>query len=349
MRKVLLINNGYPSKAQPNYVTYIKSIEMCLNDAGFHVDLLVLDSNFNSSSGKYLQFFRYYLKAIFFRYYRNYEYVYINNYPYSFLPLIPNFRKMRGVIVHWHGDDIFPGSFFSKFLNWVSYKFLRNDVIHMAPSHYFAGQVAKRLGIDEASVIVSPSGGVDTDRFVKKDSCGLKEGIIRIGFASGLLRSKGIELVIKLLGEAEHIEAKVHRKIEFHYIDYGKERQLFGRHLENMKGTVKHQPYPIEEMVNFYNQIDILLFPSLRKAESLGLVAIEAMACNVPVIATDNFAFIETVIEGISGERFEMNDFDSFKKALIKCITNFEDYSPREYVIKNYGKKSVSEEYSTRL
>src|SRR5882672_1285409 len=138
MRKILLLNNGYPSETNPNYVTYIQTIRECLQHAGFHVDLLVLDSNFKSIIGKYVQFFRYYKKVLLFSRYSDYDFVYINNYPYSFLPLVPNFRKINKVIIHWHGDDIFPSTFFSRLLNAISYKFIKADFIHIAPSNYFA-------------------------------------------------------------------------------------------------------------------------------------------------------------------------------------------------------------------
>jgi len=43
---------------------------------------------------------------------------------------------------------------------------------------------------------------------------------------------------------------------------------------------------PHSELVNIFNAIDILCFPSLRKSESLGLVGLEAMACETIVVST---------------------------------------------------------------
>jgi L-malate glycosyltransferase len=347
MRKILLLNNGYPSATHPNYVTYIKSIKDCLTDAGFEVELLVLDSNFTTTAGKYFQFLKYYLKLLFKRY-GKYEYVYINNYPYSFLPITVHFQRMKNVVIHWHGDDIFPGSAFARILNSFSYWFIKKRFLHIAPSHYFAREAAKILNVDPKKIFVSPSGGVDTQLFALEKERPVSTDTIRLGFASGLLQTKGIDFVIQLLHHL-HQEKKSNYRIEFHFIYYGKEKELYTEKLMAMPDTVKHQPFPLHEMVNFYKNINILLFPSIRKAESLGLVSLEAMSCNVPVIATDAFAFQDTVIAGVTGERFVLNDFDSFCKAVDRCIHNLDHYTPRDFVVKNFSKEAVVRGYQDFL
>ena len=39
-----------------------------------------------------------------------------------------------------------------------------------------------------------------------------------------------------------------------------------------------------DELVNYYNALDLFIFPTKRKSESLGLVGLEAMACKTFVI-----------------------------------------------------------------
>ena len=348
MKKILLLNNGYPSAKRPNYVAYIQSMKECLEEAGFHVDLLVMSSDFDSSAGKYFNFLKYYLRALVFHKYRVYDYIYINNFPYSFIPLIIHFRKMKRMVIHWHGDDIFPGSSFSKYLNKLSYRFIRPDTIHIAPSSYFALQTERRLSLPAGTVHVSPSGGVDIHAF-KQTEEHQNPSILRLGFASGLIRSKGMELIILLLEKAHEIENLSKRKIEFHYIEYGAEKLKYTDLLSKHSFVRKHSPYPVNRMSEFYNQIDILLFPSIREAESLGLVAIEAMACNIPVIASDAFGFKETVIEGVSGERFKTNDIHSFYDALIRCIRKLNTYTSRNFIIHHYSRTITAERYKQIL
>ena len=56
-------------------------------------------------------------------------------------------------------------------------------------------------------------------------------------------------------------------------------------------------------MPQFYNSCDILLFPTHH--ESLGLVGLEAMACNKPVVGSNCTALPEYIIPGKTGELFE--------------------------------------------
>ena len=341
MTKILLMSNGYPSKSHPNYLSFVKNINDCLIEAGCEVDLLVMDTKFDNAFQNYLQYINYYIKALFFNRYKQYDYIYINMYPWCFLPLIPHFHNMKHVVIHWHGDDILPPTLLVSILNWVSYKFLRNTFIHFSPSKYFANQVAEKLKINIEKIIVSPSGGIDMEIFKEKIGKVKTANLIRLGFASALLKLKGADLILKLLENIKSIEEKIHCKIEIHFIEYGKEKQKYSELLSQFQNTVKHSPYPVFRMAEFYHQIDILLFPSL--SESLGLAALEAMSCNIPVVATDACAFQETVMNGISGERFKINDFNDFQKAIINCIQNIDKYSPRNFIEERYSKKSVVE------
>lgn len=345
MKRILLINNGYPSKTHPNYVTYIAGIEDCLKDAGLSVDLLVLNSNFRSKFMKYVRFFNYYVRLFFFFRYKSYDYVYINNFPYSFLPLIVHFPFMKNIIIHWHGDDINAGTKKSGWLNRLSYVFVRRDVIHVAPSKFFASEASTRLGVPLEEILVSPAGGVDTEVFLRRDEKRRRPGVIRLGFASALIPTKGIELVIDLLKQAPAIATETGSAIEFHFIDYGALKARYTPQLERLPGVVKHSPYPISDMVNFYNEIDILLFPTQR--ESLGLVALEAMACEAPVVCPDDFAFREMVVEGVSGERFIPGDAAAFRRAVTHCILNIHRYDPRTLAVEHYSKQHVTKDYAT--
>lgn len=343
MKTILLLNNGYPSKTNPNYVAYIESIRQCLADAGFRVDLLVMNSNFSSKAGKYFQFLLYYLRILLFKSYKKYDYVYINNYPHSILPLIPRLGGIRQVVIHWHGDDILPSSGVSRFLNTLSYRYIRSNFIHFAPSAYFAKCVSDRLHIPIEQVHISPSGGVNTELFYPQPKHTHTSTRIRLGFASGLLQSKGIELVMQLLDEAAIRTANGTHEFELHYIAYGKEKDKYLPLLSRHSNTIRHAPMHGHQMPEFYNQLDLLLFPSL--GDSLGLVALEAMACDVPVLASDSFAFPETVISGISGERFSTNDYASFLSALTTLIDQRNIYHPREFILKNFSQKTVAENY----
>ena len=61
-----------------------------------------------------------------------------------------------------------------------------------------------------------------------------------------------------------------------------------------LSGTI-----PRSKMPQFWNSVDIAVVPSL--SESFGLVALEALACGVPVIATAVGGLKEVVVDGECG------------------------------------------------
>ncbi|MGQ1891998.1 glycosyltransferase family 4 protein [Thermophagus sp. OGC60D27] len=341
--KVLLINNGYPSTINPQYSTYIKSIEQCLHDANMMVELLVLETNFKGKVFKFFYYVRFLGELMMFKY-RKYDVIYINNYPYCFFPLMLRIRKFKNVIIHWHGTDIIPPNWRKNFLNKISYKFLPQKHIAIVPSNFFVEKVREKLGIQRfKNIFISPSGGVDTKKFskLKNEKC----NIITLGFGSSLTSEKGADLILLLARRIKNLERICNKKIYLKVIAYGAEKKRFVNQLKVLKNVVIEFPIPKEQMVNFYWSIDLFLFPTKRKAESLGLVGLEAMACGKPVVGTNAFALKEYIIPGVTGELFELDNYQDFEKAIIRAIKNLGNYKPRELVVKKYSKDAVVQQY----
>ncbi|WP_201338597.1 MULTISPECIES: glycosyltransferase family 4 protein [unclassified Nitratiruptor] len=311
-------------------------------ESGFNVSLLVLDTSFKNHKEKYLKYINYYYNLLFFNY-SNYDHIYIHNYPYSFLPLINKFKEMKKITIHWHGTDIFSPTKKGLVLNHISYKFIPKTCQHIVPSNYFADKVSEKLGIKRDRIFVSPSGGVDTNIFKPKKKKREEKEII-LGFASSMRTDKGIDLVLKLVQDSKMIQKKLDKKIKFICIKYGLEKELYSKELSKYNNVEIISPLPKDKMINFYHQIDLLLLPT-KMPESLALVGLEAMSCNIPVIGTDDFALKEYIINDVSGERFEKDNFESFKNAVIKAIQNIKKYSPRKIVLSNYSKKYVINQY----
>ena len=341
MKKILLINNGYPSSKNPQYSTYISSIYGCMKDAGLNVELLVLDTNFSSKKEKIKKYYNYY-KRLFEHDYTSYCAVYIHNYPHSFLPLLFKLSSMKQLAIHWHGTDISPASLLGKILNRLSYFVIPKNTIHLAPSNYFADMVSKRLKIKRENIIISPSGGVDISAFPLSEK--LENDTVTLGFASSMRTDKGIDFVLKLMQQSEALVATTGRKVKLLCIGYGAEKEYYTQMFSKIRGVEIIDPLSKDKMASFYQKIDLLLL-STRMRESLALVGLEAMSCGVPVIATNDFALKEYVIEGVSGEKFEKGDYDSFFDAVVMAISNLDHYHPREIVIKQYSQEYITHQY----
>src|SRR5690606_16649179 len=60
-----------------------------------------------------------------------------------------------------------------------------------------------------------------------------------------------------------------------------------------------------DDLVAAYRAADAFIFPSTT--ETFGLVALEAMACRVPVIAARSGGVVDTVVDGYNGLFFDPN------------------------------------------
>ncbi len=176
-------------------------------------------------------------------------------------PIITNFDKMAFWLTK-NADAIICGSFHAR-EEILKYMDIPEEKVH--PIHY----------------------GVDLDKFfpLKRKS----DGKIRIGHLSGLGTHKNVPLLIdafKILREEyENIELRI-----------GGAGGIFHKLKEMAKGipNIYFEGYvPWEQLNEFYNSLDIFVFPSLY--EGFGIPPIEAQACGVPVLASNIASMPESV------------------------------------------------------
>src|SRR4029077_7168801 len=74
------------------------------------------------------------------------------------------------------------------------------------------------------------------------------------------------------------------------------------------------------EMPEFWNSVDIAVVPSL--GEAFGLVALEALACGVPVIAAAAGGLREIVVDGQCGLLVPPGDAAALARALYSLLTD---------------------------
>ena len=75
-----------------------------------------------------------------------------------------------------------------------------------------------------------------------------------------------------------------------------------------------------EELINIFNSLDIFVFPTYTKSESLGLVGLEAMACEVLVITSNKYGPTSYLIDNKNGFFFEQKNSDDLAKIIIKAL-----------------------------
>ena len=84
-----------------------------------------------------------------------------------------------------------------------------------------------------------------------------------------------------------------------------------------------HGTIPLPELVRLYQQADLLVLPSIWN-ESYGMPVAEAMACGVPVLASNCGGVPELLEEGISGALAARGDVDALLGELRRLLSDAE-------------------------
>lgn len=96
-----------------------------------------------------------------------------------------------------------------------------------------------------------------------------------------------------------------------------------------------------QERINLFQRARLLLFPVIW-SEPFGLVMIEAMACGTPIIAFNNGAVPEVVIDGETG--FIVSSVEEMCDA-VKLIDKIEVQNCRDHVVRNFSNEKMVEQY----
>ncbi len=180
-------------------------------------------------------------------------------------------------------------------LRFFTRKALSAATVVTAVSQFTAKLVKKELGYrGNVQVIYN---GVDTNTYFTKQK---KETVlIKVLFSGNLTRRKGVDL-LPLIAD------KLDANIEILYTTGLRTKKKLPAHpnLKNI-GAV-----PYSYMPKVYQDADILLSPTVR--EGFGLVIAEAMACGLPVVATDCSSLPELISEGKGGYLCELGNVDEF-------------------------------------
>lgn len=164
----------------------------------------------------------------------------------------------------------------------------------------------KCTNVDEDKVFVV-AGGLDPEFFypTKKN----RHDKIRIGYKGGLDGRKNAQLLVNVFRRM----AKERDDIELHVAGAGNNLEKF----RSMKiPNAKFYGYiPIEKENEFLNSLDVYVYPTL--GEGLGLGPLEAMACGVPVLASDTTSMPEIV--GGAGIITEPT-IEDFKRELTRLV-----------------------------
>ena len=219
------------------------------------------------------------------------------------------------------GSDVYEYPFRSKRNMKTMIKNLDNADVITSTSNVMAMKVREFYEVDK-EIYVTPF-GVDINRFhpieVEKD------GVFEFGIVKKIEPIYGIDILIK-----------AYKKFCDIYPDAKTRLCIYGRGsaLDEYKNLA--DSLGLSEKIHFKGFIQNELVPEAlshmdvavysSSSESFGVAIVEAMACGIPVIASNASGFTEVMDDGKTGFLFPIKDID----ALVKCMVKMYEMTPEE-------------------
>jgi glycosyltransferase involved in cell wall biosynthesis len=144
---------------------------------------------------------------------------------------------------------------------------------------------------------------VDTNHFRPRPEKRNSQKEIRIFFSGNLTRRKGAHWLPEI---ARHLN----KKIKIYYTQGLRTRNTLPD-MPNLKSIGSIQ---FKDMPSHYLQMDLLLMPTVR--EGLSLSVMEAMACEIPIVASDCSSLPEQIDDGKGGFLCPVGDVKTFAEKI---------------------------------
>lgn len=346
--RIFLISNMYPTKEDPSYGIFVRNVVVALKNLGVDFSsIIVIKGKTKGYLKKAYRYLIYYLKIAKHYLKGDYDIIYIHflshNSPVLYV-VKRLFNKREKWIVNVHGSDIVDSN--GRWIDKYNEKVLEYTDLIVVPSIYFKRMMLNQYpSLKEEKYYISPSGGVDPKLFypLPKKPTTTKAPIF--GFVSRIDKGKGWDIFLEALYILQQ------KEINFEAIIIGsgaQESELIKKIIdlelsENVRylGVIEQK-----KLVYEYQAFDLFVFPTTRKAESLGLVGLEAMSCGVPVIGS-RIAGLETyLIDNENGFFFTPGDANDLANKILNYLSftveERNDMQKSAYeTAKNYHKEKV--------
>ena len=325
-KKILLVSNMYPSEKYKHYGTFVKNTEELLKDNGFEVDRVVITKHLDKIT-KLFSYIDLYIGTILKSIFNNYDYIYVHFISHSSLGAVISKKlcKDTKLILNAHGNDVLADMDFEMKNEERSRKYIKHADAVIVPSKYFKDVIVSKYDYDKDKIYVYPSGGVNTSRFVNIDQKDAKKAVnlsdkySYIGYVSRIEKNKGYDVFLKAIKEL--VDQDKIKNLKFLVVGGGLEEDKFNELVKKLKlkdYLEIRNMVSQEELINIYNSLDIFVFPTYRKSESLGLVGLEAMSCETLVIASKNYGPTDYVVDNKNGKFFKPQDYKDLAAKILE-------------------------------
>ena len=327
-KRILLVANMYPSKKAKYYGSFVKNVYNLLNKNDYIMDKETITKH-NNKIVKVFSYIKLHLFTIIKGTFNYYDYIYVHFISHSSLGavIVKKIKPNIKLVLNPHGNDVVKDyEFEEKNIN-RSRKYIKYADKVVVPSKYFKEIMIKEYDLKEDKIFVYPSGGVNTKLFISKDKkeakqeIGLDKNTNYIGYISRIEKNKGYDTYIEAINEL--VSKNKISNTKFIIVGRGDEKTKLNKlikeyNLEDL--IIKRDMVSQKELVNIYNSLDLFVLPTYRKSESLSLVGLEAMSCEIPVLAAENYGPTDYVINNKNGFFFKPQDSKMLAKKILDIL-----------------------------
>jgi glycosyltransferase involved in cell wall biosynthesis len=311
----------YPSKKDVYYGVFVKNfVERLSSDTRFKVSKVVLAGKANSKIYKTWKYLNFYIKILVKMVLGNFDLIYVHQITHATPAIwISQLIKINKLCFNIHGDDLLTQSKLSeKLLNMAESLLIGAEMI-VVPSVYFRNVLISQISsIDTDKIFVSPSCGVDLDKFNGDRKNKKKRKIFTVGYVSRIDKGKGWKTFLSAVNSLQNEQQAIQAIIAGGGDESNQLLEMIAQY--GLSSCVEYKGGIAQtELPDIYAQIDVFVFPTERKQESLGLVGLEAMACGIPVIGSKIGGLNDYLVDGVNGFFFETGNCSE----LINCIKTY--------------------------
>ncbi len=257
--------------------------------------------------------------------------------------------KLDDILLSVWGSDVYDFPNQSKIKKKILEKNVNYAKYLASTSNVMAEELKRQVNISDKKIYITPF-GVDVEKFknikLKRD-----DNSINIGTIKALEEKYGIKyaiLAVKKLKNDLIKEGKnqLSDSIKYYIYGDGSEKELLLKLIEDEKlekDVFLMGKIPNNRVPEVLNNMDIFIATSIVN-ESFGVAVVEAMACELPVVATNADGFMEVVDDNVTGYIVERKNIDNIAIALNKLVSDNElrknmGKCGRESAIRNYNWK----------
>ncbi|MBL4910773.1 MAG: glycosyltransferase family 4 protein [Alteromonadaceae bacterium] len=324
MKKICFISNLFPSKKDPSFGSFVGLSYQQLKDMGYKLEDPIVINARMSRFKKLIAYVIFFFSGVNALIKESCDFFYFHYLTYSTLCLLPILPFKRvSYVINIHGDDLVGDRLIHKIMGFPSPYILKHAIAIVVPSAFFKRRLLIMHDfVDDKKVIISESSGFNEKIFFPKKTLSKSEKKIHFGYISRIDEGKGWELMLEALQKLKLNNPEQFKRTTLSVYGAGSQVEQFNAmiHQFGLENVVTYYgPLAQSELGDKYRSFDYFLFPTRR--ESFGLVAVEALACGIPVICSHIEPLTDFISDKANGYLFQDGNVDDLYQCILNCYS----------------------------